>query len=507
MKMKTMFKLPQLCGAVLLLSCTTSELPPDKNIVTPTLPTTGVVIEQPTTPTTNTSDIIPDLFPFMDVHKQYFIKEKISYNSVMNTNALFSAKMASPDMGEIVKSGEKVNMIAVGGSMTAGFRNGGLYRAGQMTAYPNLVARQMGISDFQSPLFGENEANGTGYVQLVDDGSKYPSWKEVTNNKAILKAGGPPELPKYVGGAIHNYGIPEGGTSTFRNRLSNGPGVYYSGRSWNNASVFASRMYPQGIDAYRESLKEQMVKQPVNFFMVENGSFDAMATMLKDNSFPSFANYGYDMVVLDTGNYPQLWKQYMEADRGATKGVVFTFPTITDLPYLNWYSAKELKETATSISITTERNTQTYTMNESSQFALLPTPTVDALFRNLKKGDKVAITLDNRDILDTQELASNVINIKQYNERVRRSAKDNDLAIVDLEKIYSQVNANSYISNDGFKVTGGGRGNFFSSDGLYPSAIGQAVIANEVIKAINTTYKSNIPLINLSDFSKSVGKE
>ena len=501
MNMKTMLKLPQLCGAVLLLSCTTSELPPDKVGVTPTSP--AIVVTNPNPD--NFSSILPGLYPFADTDRQFYIKEKTSYTSNMNVNALFSTKMASPDMGEIVKSGEKVNMVAIGGGLTAGFRNGGLYRAGQMTAYPNLVARQMGIADFQSPLFSENEANGTGYVQLIDDGSKYPTWKEVTSNLAILKAGGPPELPKYVGGRLNNYGIPETGHG-FSSRICNDCGIGYNNKTWTNGTVFASRMSPNTVDNSKVSLQEQMFKQPVNFFMVED-DFDMLIALAKDNSFPSFSTYGYNLVSVNRGTYPIDYKKAMQLNTSASKGVVFTWPLLPDLAYFNWYDKQELIDKAKSLSISTSRNGETFIHNRTSNFLLKPTPNVDTIYRNLKKGDDLSISLANNDIIDSQEFNINVNFIKQYNELVRKSAKESNLALVDLEKIYSQIHNNTYNSNSELLISGGLRGNFFSADGIYPTAIGQAVIANEVIKSINSTYKSNIPIINLSDYSKLVGKE
>ena len=505
--MKTMFKLPQLCGMVLLFSCTTDVMPPESNTVT-TPPPVGVVQPPVVSPPTNNNfaDVIPDLFPFMDVNKQYFIKEKISYNSSMNIDALFSSKITLPDMGEIVKSGEKVNMVAIGGSMTAGFRNGGLYRAGQMTAYPNLVARQMGITDFQSPLFGENEANGTGYVQLIDDGSKYPTWREVTNNKATLKAGSPPELSKYEGGILNNYAVPEGGLDMIFSKIACDNCTFYNGKSWTNGIVFASRMSPSPIDIKKVSLLDQMKKRNVNFFIAED-DFDKFLYSVKDDVMNSLSGYGSYFVNTRQGNFPKDIKSLMSENVGASKGVVFTFPIITDLAYFNWYSVVELKDKANSLTITTERYNRKIILDKMSNFILKPTPTVDALFKNLKKGDNISTTLSKSDLLEEQETISCTNKVREYNSMIRQKAKDANLALVDLEKIYAQMNINSYLSSDGFKVTGGGRGNFFSSDGIYPSAIGQAVIANEVIKSINSTYKSNIPLINLNDYSKTVGKE
>ena len=54
--------------------------------------------------------------------------------------------------------------------------------------------------------------------------------------------------------------------------------------------------------------------------------------------------------------------------------------------------------------------------------------------------------------------------------------------MVDIASIYEKINNSTYISDEGRKVIDK---EFFSSDGLYPSAYGQAIIANECIKTIN----------------------
>lgn len=502
MNMKTMFKLPQLCGAVLLISCTTSELPPDKNVLQ-TTPSTSVVIDPPTNPSNIATDVLPSLYPFGN--QTSFIKGQVSATAnTANVSSFMTTRMATPDMGTILKSGEKLNMVAMGGGMTAGVRNGGLYRYGQMTAYPNLVARQMGMTDFQSPLFAENEANGTGYLQLVDDGTQYPSWKEVNNSKVNVKAGSPPELAKYTGGTIHNYALPEGGLREMAVPVNN-MGVNIYTNSWSTGRVFSNRLLPKWSDASETSLIEQVFKQPINFFIAED-DVDFLLSMIKNNA-RALSNYGYERY----SNGPTMLSSIigmMNSNSKANKGVIFTWPIITDLAYFNWYTIQDLKNKVNSISITTTRQNENYTFDGSkNNFLLLPTPTVNALFRNLKKGDNISIILDDTDILDSQEFGVSTDVIRKYNNRIRDLARDKGLAIVDLEKIYGQIHTNTYLSSDGFKIDGGTKGNFFSSDGIYPTALGQAVIANEVIKAINATYKSNIPTINLRDYSQSVGRE
>ena len=76
-----------------------------------------------------------------------------------------------------------------------------------------------------------------------------------------------------------------------------------------------------------------------------------------------------------------------------------------------------------------------------------------------------------------------------------------NVPLVVINSLYTKILAGGYVTDDGVKVDASyPKGNFFSSDGIYPTAFGQAVIANEVIKTINNFYKTNIPLINTKEF-------
>jgi len=448
-----------------------------------------------TPPTIDNSDILPTLYPFGN--QKSFIKGQISLTAnVANISSFLATNIVTPTLGSILKSGEKLNMVALGGGMTAGVRNGGLYRYGQMTAYPNLVAYQMGMVDFQSPLFAENEANGTGYLQLIDDGTPYPSWKEVNNSKAMVKAGNPPELAKYIGTTINNYALPGSGL-TEALALSLNP---IFGGKWSYEDVLVNRF----LDIKTVSLGEYIVKQPINFFMLEDDS-DRFTGAIRDNV--DVTSFGLEIANLGYASSIDRMIEKLKEKSGATKGVVFTWPSIEDMAYFNWYTMADLKSKAKNISITTT-GPQSYQLDANTTKVLfVPTTNVDALFRNLKKGDNVSITLANADMIDPWEYNLNIGGIKTYNNYIRSSAQKAGLAIVDLDDLYHKIHSNTYVSSDGFKIDGSPKGNFFSGDGIYPSALGQAVIANEVIKAINSTYNSNIQLINLNDYSKLVGKE
>jgi hypothetical protein len=92
-----------------------------------------------------------------------------------------------------------------------------------------------------------------------------------------------------------------------------------------------------------------------------------------------------------------------------------------------------------------------------------------------------------------------------YNPNIHKFAKEQNLALVDLRDIFERIHQGEYVTDDGYQIDGSRAGNFFSSDGIYPTPIGQAVIANEVIRAINVKYGAKIPLIHVGDFVRAIG--
>ncbi len=142
---------------------------------------------------------------------------------------------------------------------------------------------------------------------------------------------------------------------------------------------------------------------------------------------------------------------------------------------------------------------------EGSGISLLPTSEVDSLYSPkvniaLKKG------LDPKHPLATSSgVYGSTISLTQdfilsYNKQTASFAKIFNAPLVDLYSLYEKILKDSYVTDDGVKVESKLNGNFFSSDGIHPTAFGQSVIANEVIKAINAQYKMEIPLITTKEY-------
>lgn len=442
------------------------------------------------------------MFPVSD---NKFFKGKVIYSKKSNINSWFSILPTIKSIGDFAAKEKAVKMVSLGGGLSAGVRNGGLYRFGQITAFPNLVARQLGVKDFRTPLFSQSEANGTGFLQLVDDGTPYPTWQQINNDIATLQEGDIPEYDKYSESMVQNLAVPQGDLILANSRLCKvGCGIYSNGKTWTVGQVFSRRIIPASLDETKVSLVDYMHKQSFNFYLLEDG-FDELIEVVKKNT--NLHSYGFTKVNLGEVSILNVMIRHLKQKAEIDKGVIFTLPMVTDLAFMNWYSIHELKNKTKSITIEYKRNGKLFTLSSSSNFLLMPTAKVDSIYRNTKKGDNLKIKLTDADVMDAQELHMTTDMIKIYNEMVRKWAKLNNLGLVDLEILYKSINDGSYKNESDLKIEGGLKGNFFSADGIYPTALGHAIIANEVINAVNKTYNSEFPLISLETYEKFVKQE
>jgi hypothetical protein len=93
--------------------------------------------------------------------------------------------------------------------------------------------------------------------------------------------------------------------------------------------------------------------------------------------------------------------------------------------------------------------------------------------------------------------------VLRYNQIKGETHKKFGFPLVDLYSLYERILKGELVTQDGIKVDPSWpEGNFFSQDGIYPTAFGHAVIANEIIKVINNHYKTRIPLINTREYIK-----
>lgn len=321
------------------------------------------------------------------------------------------------------------------------------------------------------------------------------------NQKAPLQAGDPPVMSKYVG-KVDNYAAPGMGGTAF-NFLWYPNSSAYNGTNykWLPFQLYLWRYMSQEQNQRIGLVDDVIAKKPFDFFLLED-KMEGWLKIFTKNDNLRLIDFIYELTI-GPSNYE---KSVAKLIQGGKKGLIFTVPDPKHYAFMQWYKVSDLKKKAPLIEITYRNGgyqDDRIKLDPASNFYFMPTATVANLFETQKEGDIVKATLTDADVMDQAEAAGS--SPDYYNQEVIKVAQKFGLALVDLNSVYKQIHQGTFVAEGGLKIDGSPKGNFFSSDGTYPTAIGQAVIANEVIKAMNKTYQSRIPLINVSEFAQTVG--
>lgn len=193
---------------------------------------------------------------------------------------------------------------------------------------------------------------------------------------------------------------------------------------------------------------------------------------------------------------------------------VSSFPFYTLIPYngagLNQNKADSLNDLYTNMGIDSTiihfiegDNPFTY-INPSSMFGI----------SQLKEGEYITLTvpldsmkcvfmgtvvaISDKYVLDSTELSLVTQTIAGYNSIIEQKATEYGIAHVDMNSYFNTIVEGvkwNGVDFDAEFVSGG----FFSLDGFHPTQKGNALIANEFIKAINTFYEATLPTVPCLD--------
>jgi lysophospholipase L1-like esterase len=104
-------------------------------------------------------------------------------------------------------------------------------------------------------------------------------------------------------------------------------------------------------------------------------------------------------------------------------------------------------------------------------------------------------------VLDANEVALTRDYVTSYNNTIKSVAAAKGLAVFDAYTFLTNVKNNGLTVNGQNFTSAYISGGIFSLDGVHLTPQGYAIVANEFIKAINSTYGSSIPLANVSSYS------
>ena len=492
----------------------------------------------------------------------------ISSLAVVSLLSVISCKTDfETDMSKIqVTSGEAdfSKYVALGNSLTSGYRDGALYLDGQLESYPAMIAGQMqraGGGTFTQPLVPDNIG---GFTNVP--GFRGKLTLQVVNGALLPVYSTAVSALDRLTGTYNNMGVP--GAKSFH-LVANG-----YGNAAGLPSGTANPYFVRFASSATTSVLEDAKAQNPTFFSLWIGNNDVLSyatsggvgTNQTGNTNP--ATYSSNDIT-DPNVLAGSIRTVLEGMRsvGATKGVIANIPNVTSIPFfttipynavplneahaatLNVQLVGRLKPVLTALGQGDRLKTlvvgqnpllikdETLT-NLSAQITSVLTsngvPATLASFIGATYGqarhatnedlillstksvintdvtgvpapfNKQGITypLEDKYVLTKSEVREIQIATDAYNTSIRALAETYGLAFVDANAKMIELGRSSGIQYNGVTYsTAFVTGGSFSLDGVHLTGRGYAVIANEFIKAINAKYKSTLPQVNPNNYS------
>ncbi|MES2678948.1 MAG: SGNH/GDSL hydrolase family protein [Bacteroidota bacterium] len=391
--------------------------------------------------------------------------------------------------------------VALGDSITSGYMDGALYHEGQQHAYPLILATQFSRKNeviFNQPgmLPDSVGVNLDGESRLVmkatDDPERFilsylaprGDIRALTENHYLHQ------------GPYNNMGVPGAKAITavmhgFGNPL-NGPGYY---------NPFFTRMASNPAKA--SMLSDALLMDPT-FFSLFIGNNDALGFALSGGTMNA---------ITLPADFESSFKTIVNAlTRNQAKGIVANLPSVVDIPYfmtipyngllLTADGAETLNSTYASAGIHFTEGTNSFVVEdpfvqpggirqlEPGELVLLDLMLDEEkeLYLSGKQAIPKKYSLFHGQLQQTQNA------IDAYNTVIHAVAEEKNLALVDIRGLLKTAKPDRIYNPETLNIDYARKG-IFSLDGLHPNCFGQALMANEFIRVINSAFHCDFEVV------------
>jgi lysophospholipase L1-like esterase len=453
--------------------------------------------------------------------------------------------MTSTEVAVVSGTASFAKYVALGDSFAAGYCDGALFVKGQEGAYTNLLSQQFALAGggaFTTPYTSDNIGG------LLLGGNVIQGTRLYFNGVGPVPVTGTPttEVSNRLTGPFNNMGVP--GAKSFH-LIAPGYGNV-AGVAGGTANPYFARF----ATASGTTILGDALAQAPTFFSLWIGANDVLAYAVAGGSGKNQTGnlnpgtYGANDIT-DPNVFANVYSGLVtNLTTNGAKGVVANFPYISTLPYfttvpynpvpLNAETAAQLNDGyaqyngglqymvsigqlsaeeaarrtvkfaqgANAVVIVdsylTDLSTYqipSYRPATKDDLLVLPSRTFigTAVDGDPRRVNGVSVPLVDKWVLSKDEVAEVKVATDAYNVTIKAVAESKGLAFVDTKVILDKLSNGGIVSNS-FTVTSTYvTGGMFSLDGIHPSPRGYALIANAFSTAINTTYGSTLPMIDL----------
>jgi len=395
---------------------------------------------------------------------------------------LMSVVFVAPVLGQDTGSADFSSYVSIGDSLTAGLSNGGVSVSWQSFSYGALVHAQSGAQGpYAQPLFSD-----PGIPNQLELIGLDPVTIQPAPGTAI-------PLNLTYPAPYNNLGIPGANVSDL---LSTICGFPFYDLILRNASCLPPTSSRAALPD--STVVQQALALQPTFVSVWAGNNDALQAATSGGLVPptdlsSFsADYGSMMAALAASGaqFALINVPDVTTIPFATTVPPFVVDPATGDPLLIAGAPVPLiAETSSGVRPLTGDDLVLLTaLPEISQGVGVPPP--------LGSGTP----LPSAFVLDVDEKRNLRRALRDYNDVIRREAASAGAALVDIHAALKEVGRNGLVLGGVAYSSEFLTGGLFGYDGIHPSRLGYALVANEVIASINRTYGAQIPAVDLLPF-------
>ncbi len=361
--------------------------------------------------------------------------------------------------------------VAIGTSVTMGIQSNGLVEDLQADAFPALVAEVAG-------------ANGGSFVQpLVPT----PGILPVLEVTGFTATGLPILAPR--------PGTPPAGPSTPRpiDGYDN-LGIYgaLAASALTKTTGDAPTNYWDIVLQGQGTMIRQCIAQRPTFVSVEFGSNEQIVAVLKGN--PAF--------MISPAVFRAVYTQLLDSLAVGAPGAKLVLLNVTNLTDIAYATAVKLDVTGPygpgGATVTIRLRDAAGPLPDGSRI-LLPAA---ALVQQGYGFPAPAPALPDSVVLTPDEKATIDASIADYNGIIADAAGQRGAALADLNAAFARAHRDGIVVGGTRYTTAFVSGGLYSFDGVHPSSLGQGLIANEVLRAVNAKYGATIPLVDLAKLTR-----
>ncbi len=368
--------------------------------------------------------------------------------------------------------------VSIGNSLTAGYQSGSLVEEHQMFSYPYMIAKQAGVKSFEQPLISYPGLTPILELKLLDPPTIEPATGQgAPTNTALARP-------------YNNLGVPGALlpdillTTSSANSLS--PGNVYFDVILRNPSF-----------APDTTILQQALSLSPTFITCWIGNNDVLG----------YATSGGTLPTTPTATFDALYQQLLGGLSLSGAGIVVAnLPDITAIPFFTTipYLVEVPDVGLVPLQISTASGTKTATANDLillTAKSLIGDTTGTYGPPGVPVGLHPLAPLPTTVVLDSAEVAVAKATVADFNTSIQNAADALGIAVLDVNAAFNDIAKNGVsVGGQEFSadfITGG----LFSLDGVHPSDVGYAVVANLFIDKINEKFNAGIPHVNVLEIA------